>query len=118
MPDHNYMGPGTDIATQIERHVMPVDYDDIISLYHDVDYSRATSMSDIVEADKNMLNRLDVSLGRIMPIADHNGIATTAMKLKQLTNTLANELGLDLVSTRNVINDYVLAEFDKKHNII
>jgi len=56
------MGPGTDVKERIKHGHRPVDYDDYVSMYHDLDYLNSTNISDIYLADAKAISRYDNSL--------------------------------------------------------
>jgi len=55
------MGPGTDITERIKHGHRPVDYDDYVSMHHDLDYLQASNVSDIYLADAKAISRYDNS---------------------------------------------------------
>jgi len=62
-PGHNYTGPGTNVVRRIFRGDMPVNYQDAVTLLHDVDYM--SHMSPDV-ADDKAISLSDYSLSGIV----------------------------------------------------
>lgn len=59
LPGHNYAGPGTHVISNILNGVQPVDYLDSVSLQHDLDYSRSSTLSEILKADDKMIKDIN-----------------------------------------------------------
>lgn len=72
------MGPGTDIQSRIMHGHTPIDHDDRVSQYHDIDYLAATNPLDIYTADIKAISRYDKS-------TLHGLIGTAGMLLKMTT---------------------------------
>jgi len=60
----NYMGPGTNLTERIKKGVEPRTEADRISQAHDLRYGLARDQSDVVKADKKMINKLKQSKGK------------------------------------------------------
>lgn len=58
LPGHNWLGPGTDVKTNLLYEVQPVDIDDRIARQHDIDYNHAKTREDIILADSKMVTAL------------------------------------------------------------
>lgn len=95
------MGPGTDIVTRIQHGHKPIDHDDRVSQYHDIDYLASTNPIDIYAADLKALSRYDKttlhgllgSAGMLLKMS----IPITSLFLQgakpQLANDLLNTIG-------------------------
>lgn len=53
------MGPGTDVELRIKHGHKPIDEDDRVSMYHDIDYLAANNPIDVYIADLKALYRYD-----------------------------------------------------------
>jgi len=56
------MGPGTDVSLRIDHGHQPVDHDDRVAMFHDIDYVGAENLLDVYDADLKALGRFDYSL--------------------------------------------------------
>jgi hypothetical protein len=70
------MGPGTDYKERIKEGQHPVDNDDYVSLVHDMNYDRATNISDIYNADWEAIKSYDNSF--------HGIIGATGLAIKDI----------------------------------
>lgn len=90
------MGPGTHIASNVLNHVYPVNYNDAVSLIHDIDYLQAKTLRDLEAADTKMIKQLDSTALGLLGTA---GI------------TFRRAFGLDLLSKNtdraNRVGDYL-----------
>jgi hypothetical protein len=120
-PEHNYAGPGTDIAGQINNNVLPIDKDDYISFLHDVDYANSTNYDDIASADEVYISRLKALRSEMMNknqfTTTHADIFAQLMALKRPYNAISKILGhtpnhtdIDMTKVAEIQNDY-----DKHH---
>lgn len=98
-PDHNYLGPGTNLLPRLQRGDVPVDYDDMIAQQHDIEYTLAENWNDIQNADDTFIRNVGNNIGNLdPPILDHALLAANAIKLKGWYNKVCDLLGVNAMS--------------------
>jgi hypothetical protein len=53
--NHNYSGPGTQLAKRLARGDKPINAVDAVSMQHDIDYGRAKTKKDVRDADRRAI---------------------------------------------------------------
>ncbi len=102
----------------VKRHVKPKDFDDLLALKHDIDYSGADTYEQITSADENMIKMLNNSRFGINPSINHEDIMRGALRMKTYYNGLMGLLGLSPIPDKtNYSRDYesILKEFEEEN---
>jgi len=82
IPFHKYAGPGTNVIDNLIKGVVPTDYNDELSMYHDIEYLKN---SETTGADSIMIR--DTS-------NDLEGVLTAGvLGLKVLADSIAHKAG-------------------------
>ncbi len=55
MPGYQFMGPGTNIVARIYNGVRPINYNDAVTMIHDIDYLSSKSLD---QSDDEAIGRL------------------------------------------------------------
>lgn len=66
---HNFTGPGTALKERLARGDRPINALDKLSMKHDIQYSNATSLSDIARADEEFVENAKRLPGRTAAVA-------------------------------------------------
>lgn len=93
LPGHKYFGPGTNSETTDK----PVDSDDNIAKIHDEVYSKATSQSEVVEADNTAVHSFHsdfIATGNV-----HSLIGEVGIQAKQTVEHIAGHIYPQLTKT-------------------
>lgn len=78
LPMHTYLGPGTDVLSNLEKQIVPKDQADLLALEHDFDYITAKSVEDIAAADlkfrDNATDLESIIAGKLLQLKSFYGL--------------------------------------------
>jgi len=97
-PGSNYTGPGTHVITRILNHVFPTDYNDALTLIHDIEYLMYSKRPEIIaRSDQTAINQATNNL--------HGMVIKIGLSIRK---------GLDLPFYKTIIPEkvgYLLKDF-------
>jgi hypothetical protein len=121
LPDHNYLGPGTNIFGRVYNNVLPVDVDDGLALIHDIEYLQS-GKKHTTNIDFDSIKQA-YTLGK-----DHNNLLIAGLVAKQalpesglwskIFNFRGKENPLIYTQTLNMLNQGPVREKLEQLNIL